>query len=117
MFPTSPKDTQSKPSMKRSETLSQIAFTTLLFLSGSGIIYRASSNSEMTRRKKTRKDQLMETPIPFVQKMRLKSKVSREINKLVERELNRILYNFSWEKVEMTPREKTSITESEFLQL
>lgn len=52
-------------------------------------------------------------PIP-----KIKNKVSKEINLMIEKELDRILHNFHWEKVEMTLWEKTNkITASEFLQL
>lgn len=45
-------------------------------------------------------------------------KVFKEINKQLQRHLDKIMYGFSWEKVEMTKREKSNnITASEFLQI
>lgn len=49
---------------------------------------------------------------------RLPSKVSKEINRLIQEELERMMSGFRVEKVELTPWERSrNITASEFLQI
>lgn len=61
---------------------------------------------------------IKEGKIHFETRMKIQNKIYREINKHLQREMDRILHGFSWDKVEMTKREKSNrITAREFLQL